>query len=55
MTVDARARTQLKRYMFDPGEGLCIVLARLRTVGRWREMEQVYSGAPARAVKSFAS
>jgi hypothetical protein len=42
MTVDLRVRTQRKRYIFDPEEGLCIVLARLSTVGRWREMEQVF-------------
>jgi hypothetical protein len=42
MTVDARARTQRKRYIFDPEEALCIVLARLSTAGRWREMEQVF-------------
>jgi hypothetical protein len=41
MTADARVRTQRKRYTFDPEEGLRIVLARLSTVGRWREMEQV--------------
>jgi hypothetical protein len=41
MTADARVRTQRKRYTFDPEEGLCIVLARLSTVGRWREMEQI--------------
>jgi hypothetical protein len=39
MTVDARVRTQSKRYIFHL-EG-CIVLARLSTVGRRREMEQV--------------
>jgi hypothetical protein len=37
MTVDARVRTQRRRYIFHP-EG-CIVLARLSTVGRRREME----------------
>jgi hypothetical protein len=41
MAVDARVRTRRKRYVFDPQERLCIVLARLSTVGRWREMEQV--------------
>jgi hypothetical protein len=40
MTVDARVRTQRKRYIFVPEEGLCIILARLSTVGRWREMDQ---------------
>jgi hypothetical protein len=39
MTVDARVRTQRKRYIFDSQEGLCIVLACLSTVRRWREME----------------
>jgi hypothetical protein len=52
MTVDALVRTQRKR-IFDPEEGLCIVLARLSTVGRWREMEQVFLEAPARAVKTL--
>jgi hypothetical protein len=42
MTEDSRLRTQRKRYIFDPDEGLCIVLARLSTVGRWRDMEQVF-------------
>jgi hypothetical protein len=42
MTVDARVRTQRTRHIFDPEEGLFIVLARLSTVGRWREMEQVF-------------
>jgi hypothetical protein len=55
VAVDMRARTQRKRYIFDPKEGLCIVLASLSTVGRWREMEQVFLGAPARAVKYFTS
>jgi hypothetical protein len=40
-TVDARVRTQRKRYIFDPEEGLCVVLALLSTVEGWREMEQV--------------
>jgi hypothetical protein len=35
-------RTQRRRYVFEPEEGLCIVLARLSTVRRWREMEQVF-------------
>jgi hypothetical protein len=38
-TIDSRVCTRRKRYMFDPKRGLCIVLARLSTVGRWREME----------------
>jgi hypothetical protein len=42
MTVDARVRTQRKRYIFYPEEGLYIVLACMSTVGRWREMEQVF-------------
>jgi hypothetical protein len=42
MTEDSRLRTQRKRYIFDPDEGLCIVLPRLSTVGRWRDMEQVF-------------
>jgi hypothetical protein len=42
MTADARVRTQRKRYTFYPEEGLRIVLARLSTVGRWREMEQIF-------------
>jgi hypothetical protein len=42
MTVDARVRTQRKRYIFDPEVGPCIVLARLSNVGRWREMEPVF-------------
>jgi hypothetical protein len=42
MTADARVCTQRKRYIFDPEEGLRIVLARLSTVGRWREVEQVF-------------
>jgi hypothetical protein len=41
MPVDARDRMQRKRYIFDPEEGLCIVLARLSILGRWREMEKV--------------
>jgi hypothetical protein len=55
MTVDARVRTRRKRYIFGPEEGLCIVLARLSTIGRWREMNKCSLGAPARAVKSFTS
>jgi hypothetical protein len=55
MIVDSRVRTPRKCYIFDPEEWLCIVLARLSTVGRWREMEQVFLGAPARAVRSFTS
>jgi hypothetical protein len=53
MTVDVSVCTQGK--LFDPEEGLCIVLARLSTVGRWREIGQGFLGAPARAVKSFTS
>jgi hypothetical protein len=39
--TDISVRAQRMRYIFDPEEGLCTVLARLSTVGRWREMEQV--------------
>jgi hypothetical protein len=42
LTVAARVHTQRKRYMFDPEGGVCIVLARLSTAGRWPEMEQMF-------------
>jgi hypothetical protein len=41
MTVDIRVRTQHMRYIFDPEEGLRTAVARLSSVGRWREMERV--------------
>jgi hypothetical protein len=55
MTVDARVRTQRKRYIFDPQEGLCIVLARPSTVGRWREMEEVFFRGAGACCESFTS
>jgi hypothetical protein len=34
-------RAHRKRYILHPEEGLCMMLARLSTVGRWREMEEL--------------
>jgi hypothetical protein len=42
MTTDGRVRTQRRRYTFYPVEGIAIVLARPRPVGRWRDMEELF-------------